>query len=58
MLELDIGVTAILAGVVNVVLVIDHLPKLGPYLVAALPTLDVQDFADRSRTLKKVVGRR
>ena len=37
--------SVVLASVVDAVLVIDHLPKLGPYLVATLPALDVQDFS-------------
>ena len=40
-LKLEVGVAIILASVVDAVLVTDPLPKLGPYLVATLPALDV-----------------
>ncbi|KAF3780907.1 hypothetical protein EJ110_NYTH38165 [Nymphaea thermarum] len=43
-LELQIGVAAIPPGVVDAVLIADHLPKLGPNLVAALTPLDVKDL--------------
>jgi hypothetical protein len=44
-LELELRVAAIPSGVVDAMLVADHLPELGPDLVAALPALDVQDFS-------------
>ena len=43
-LELEVGVAREVAGVVDAVLVADHLPELGPDLVPALPALDVQDL--------------
>lgn len=46
-LKLKIRVAVILSGVIDAVLVANHLPELGPDLVAALPSLDVQDFSHR-----------
>lgn len=43
--ELELGVAAILSGVVDAVLIADDLPELGSDLVPALPSLDVQDFS-------------
>ena len=44
-LELELRVAAVLARVVDPVLVTYHLPELRPDLVAALAPLDVQDFS-------------
>ena len=44
-LELEVGVTLVAAGSVDAVLGADHLPELGPDLVAALAALDVEDLA-------------
>lgn len=43
-LKLKLRVATVLAGVINAVLVADHLPKFGANLIAALATLNVQDF--------------
>ena len=40
-LELELGVAVVFSGVVNAVLVADHLPELGSDLVATLTALDV-----------------
>jgi hypothetical protein len=44
-LELEVGVAVVGAGGVDAVLVRDDLPELGPDLVAALASLDVDDLA-------------
>jgi hypothetical protein len=44
-LQLDVGVALVGTGRVNAVLVGDDLPELGTDLVAALASLDVDDFA-------------
>jgi hypothetical protein len=44
-LELKLRVSAVLSRVVNAMLIADHFPELGPNLVSALPTLDMQDFS-------------
>ena len=44
-LQLELGVAAVLSGVVDAVLVAYHLPELRSDLVTALPSLDVQDFS-------------
>ena len=43
-LDLDVGVADVATGGVDAVLGADHLPELGPDLVAALATLNVKDF--------------
>jgi hypothetical protein len=43
-LELEVGVAGILAGVVDAVLVADHLPELRTDLVTALSALNVEDL--------------
>lgn len=43
-LELKLRVATVLARVINAVLIADHLPKFGADLIAALATLNVQDF--------------
>ena len=43
--ELELGIAAVLAGVVDAVLVADYLPELGADLVAALAALNVEDFS-------------
>ena len=44
-LQLQLRVAAVAAGVVDAVLVADHLPELGADLVAALAALDVEDLS-------------
>lgn len=44
-LELELRVATVLSRVIDAMLVTDHLPELGPDLVAALATLDMQDFS-------------
>ena len=57
--ELELGVAAVLSGVVDAVLVADDLPELGSDLVTALPSLDVQDFSHfRPRVCKNVRDRK
>ena len=43
--QLEFGVAAVLSGVVDAVLIADHLPELGSDLVAALAALNVEDFS-------------
>jgi hypothetical protein len=44
-LQLEVGVAGVLSGVIDAVLVAYHLPELGPDLVTALPSLDVEDLS-------------
>jgi len=44
-LELEVGVTAVVSGVVDAVLAADDFPELCSDLVAALAALDVEDFS-------------
>lgn len=44
-LELELGVAAVLPGVVNSVLVANDFPELGSDLVPALASLDVENFS-------------
>ena len=52
-LELEIAVAAVPAGRVDAVLGADHLPELGPDLVAALATLNVKDFTHFRRVRER-----
>ena len=56
-LELEFGVTAVVAGVVDAVLAADDFPELGSDLVAALAALDVEDFSHFVVKVGEVRGR-
>uniref|UniRef100_A0A2P2J4Q6 Uncharacterized protein n=1 Tax=Rhizophora mucronata TaxID=61149 RepID=A0A2P2J4Q6_RHIMU len=43
-LKLDIGITLVTSGGLDVVLCADNLPELGPNLVATLASLDMKNF--------------
>ncbi|KAL0914489.1 hypothetical protein M5K25_014838 [Dendrobium thyrsiflorum] len=52
-LKLEIGISAVFSGAVDPVLVADHLPELGPDLVAALPALYMEDLSHLSFFCKR-----